>query len=94
MIGRISPVIEREAHEDEYYLDSVAVHSEYQGRGIGTELLRWFERTAVESGHHKIMLLVDEENLPAQQLYVKLGYIEDGKVEVSGHYFNRMVKEV
>ncbi|MEK3913720.1 GNAT family N-acetyltransferase [Paenibacillus sp. FSL H7-0331] len=93
-IGSTTQTIEREAREDEYYLDSIAVHSDYQGRGIGTELLRLFQQQAIELGHHKIMLLVDQENASAKQLYVKQGYNEDGVVQVSGHLFYRMIKRL
>jgi ribosomal protein S18 acetylase RimI-like enzyme len=92
-IGQLSPWIEREARQDEYYLDCVAVDSDFQGRGIGTELLHLFERNALELGYPKIMLLVDEENVPAQLLYKKLGYTEDGKIQVSGRAFYRMIKQ-
>ncbi|GFZ90505.1 N-acetyltransferase [Paenibacillus marchantiophytorum] len=92
--GSTTVSIEREAREDEYYLDSIAVHADYQGRGIGTKLLRLFEQQAAELGHDKIMLLVDLENTAAKALYVKMGYKEDGVVTVSGHLFNRMVKRL
>ncbi|OPH47148.1 acetyltransferase [Paenibacillus ferrarius] len=91
-IGSAVQTIEREAREDEYYLDSIAVHADYQGRGIGTKLLRLFEQQAAELGHDKIMLLVDQENTAAKLLYVKMGYKEDGVVTVSGHLFDRMIK--
>ncbi|SFK73944.1 Acetyltransferase (GNAT) family protein [Paenibacillus sp. 1_12] len=92
--GSTTQTIERETREDEYYLDSIAVHSDYQGKGIGTELLRLFQEQAIELGHPKIMLLVDLDNPSAKQLYVKQGYKEDGVVQVSGHLFHRMVKRL
>ncbi|MNW54566.1 putative acetyltransferase [compost metagenome] len=93
-MGGVAPVIERETKEDEYYLDSIAVDPDYQGYGIGTEMLQLFEQQASERGYDKIMLLVDQANPSARKLYVRQGYIEDGSIVVSGHVFDRMVKRV
>lgn len=92
--GVRNPVIDRETKEDEFYLDSIAVDPDYQGLGIGTELLQLFERQAVDRGYGKIMLLVDQDNSSARKLYLKQGYSENGSITVSGHVFDRMVKEV
>lgn len=92
--GMTNPIIVTEAREDEYYLDSLAVHSNYQGQGIGTEMLTVFEHRAQELGHTQIMLLVDEENTSAKRLYKKLGYTEDGMLQLSGHQFHRMIKQL
>lgn len=92
--GVRDPVIERETKEDEFYLDSIAVDSDYQGHGIGTEMLQLFERQAVDRSYPKIMLLVDQGNPSARKLYLKQGYTEDGSITVSGHVFDRMVKEI
>ncbi|ATB28998.1 GNAT family N-acetyltransferase [Melittangium boletus] len=81
-----------EAREDEYYLDSLAVDADYQGGGIGTLLLDAFERKADALGHPKIMLLVDQENTKARRLYERRGYREDGSLLLSGHVFDRMIK--
>ncbi|MBA9088170.1 ribosomal protein S18 acetylase RimI-like enzyme [Fontibacillus solani] len=91
--GVMAPVIQREAKDDEFYLDSIAVDPDYQGHGIGTEMLQLFERQASERGYDKIMLLVDQDNPAARKLYLRQGYSEDGSITVSGHIFDRMVKK-
>lgn len=92
--GVKNPVIERETKEDEFYLDSIAVDPDHQGLGIGTEMLQLFEKQAIDRSYPKIMLLVDRDNRSARKLYLKQGYKEDGSITVSGHVFDRMVKEV
>lgn len=92
--GADKPSFQREARLDEYYLDSLAVDPHDQGRGIGTELLRLFERQAAERGHRKMMLLVDRNNPSAKKLYDRMGYVADGTTTVSGHLFDRMIKQM
>ena len=82
-----------EARGDEYYLDSLAVDAGYQGLGIGTLLLDAFERKADALGYTKIMLLVDQENAKARRLYERRSYREDGSLWLSGHVFDRMIKD-
>ncbi|MFD1989253.1 GNAT family N-acetyltransferase [Paenibacillus nicotianae] len=92
--GQDPSAIIPEAREDEYYLDSLAVDSSYQGQGIGTVLIHAFEQQAQQLGHHKVMLIVDQENPKARKLYERLGYTEDGQITVNGHEFYRMIKAV
>lgn len=84
--------LDREAHEDEFYLDAVAVRADCQGQGIGTKLLQAFEQIAEEQGYGKLLLIVDIDNKAAKSLYERLGYVQDGLIMVSGHGYERMVK--
>lgn len=83
-----------EARPGEYYLDSLAVSGAYRGAGIGTRLIEAFERRAVALGWEQTMLLVEQANLKARALYERLGYREDGTIELSGHEYDRMIKSV
>jgi ribosomal protein S18 acetylase RimI-like enzyme len=83
-----------EARPGEYYLDSLAVDGAYRGAGLGTRLIEAFERRAAELGERQAMLLVDRANVKARALYERLGYREDGSIELSGHLYDRMIKPV
>ncbi|MDO3408462.1 GNAT family N-acetyltransferase [Saccharibacillus sp. CPCC 101409] len=83
-----------EARPGEYYLDSLSVDEAYRGSGLGTRLIEAFERRAAELGEARAMLLVDRANVKARALYERLGYREDGSVELSGHAYDRMAKPV
>ncbi len=52
----------------------VAVEEGFRGRGIGTSLMREFERRARESGARRITLEVRTSNEGAIRLYRRLGY--------------------
>ncbi|WP_322904662.1 GNAT family N-acetyltransferase [Paenibacillus campi] len=82
-----------EAKADEYYLDSVAVHPAFQGQGVGTLLIREFEQKALQLGHHKVLLIVDVDNIRAKALYERLGYKSDGIIEIGGRAYTRMTKQ-
>jgi ribosomal protein S18 acetylase RimI-like enzyme len=91
-LGQANPCIVPEAGESEYYLDCLAVHPDYRGKGIGTKLLAYFQRQAEEQGYPLISLLVEKDNSGAKSLYTRMGYIESGMVEISGHWYYRMLK--
>ncbi|RKN84451.1 GNAT family N-acetyltransferase [Paenibacillus ginsengarvi] len=90
--GRTDYTIAKETQPNEYYLDSVAVSDEFQGQGIGKLLMQAFEEKGKAEGHSRLSLIVEEENDRAYRLYVKMGYQEDGTLEVSGSLYRRMVK--
>lgn len=46
--------VDREAHVDEWYIDTVCVHSDFRGSGIGTALLTYAEHIAAEHGGRKL----------------------------------------
>ena len=52
----------------------LAVHPEYQGRGIGRTILENVIRYAVENQHYAITLEVRKDNINALKLYRKLGF--------------------
>lgn len=90
--GKSNVTIQKEAEDDDYYLDTVAVADAYQGRGYGKELLLAFEDKARAAGYRKLALLAEASNEPAYSIYKKLGYQSDGSVTVSGYHFQHMVK--
>ncbi|MGE3300917.1 MAG: GNAT family N-acetyltransferase, partial [Arcobacter sp.] len=52
---------EKECFEDEFYIDTVSVSPNFQGRGIAKELFSFVEKKAKELGFDKVSLLVDFE---------------------------------
>lgn len=79
-----------EAHEGEYYLDSLAVLPEYRGRGIGTALLRHGIETATRLGLLPV-LACDPDNENAYHLYCSLGFRTEGTLNIFGQAYLRMV---
>ncbi len=60
----------------ELYLDGIAVAAGHRGRGIGTALIKTFERRALANGFDTVSLEVIETNPRAKRLYARLGYDE------------------
>jgi GNAT superfamily N-acetyltransferase len=65
-------------------LDHLEVPGPFQGRGIGTALIRAAEGTARQLGHERIALGVGLDNPKARRLYERLGYGDWGQGTVVG----------
>lgn len=59
-------------------INGLAVVPERQGQGIGTTIIRVAEQLAARRGHHRIGLGVDDHNVRAAALYLRLGYGDTG----------------
>jgi len=57
-----------------FYIDTVSVRRDEQGKGIGRALIEAACAQARARGHRYISLLVDKENPSAQRLYDRLGF--------------------
>ena len=55
-------------------IDELYIRDEFQGMGIGTQLLEFVEETYTDC--QAILLMVNEENKFAKKLYSKQGYKE------------------
>ena len=84
----------KEAEEDEYYLDALAVHPSFRGQGLGTALLRHVQKKARKNGFKKTSLLVEHGNMSAYRLYRKIGYKAAGEVRMKHMLFTKLVKMV
>ncbi len=60
---------------DEWYIDGIAVEQGSRGKGIGTGLMGFMEKTALKKGIQKITLEVINTNPGALNLYKRLGFI-------------------
>ncbi|WP_019885114.1 GNAT family N-acetyltransferase [Streptomyces purpureus] len=59
---------------DHLYLDTIAVHPQAQGTGLGRTLLRWVEAHARELGVPEVRLLTNAMMWENQKLYERYGY--------------------
>ena len=63
------------------YLHVVAVKKELRGKGLGKQLMNFFEEMAfVEDNSSKAFLVVGSFNTDAKKLYERLGYVQVGEV--------------
>lgn len=63
------------------------VAAEWRGRGVGTALVRAAIDQARRWGAHKVALQLWPHNQSARALYVKLGFVEEGRLR--RHYRRR-----
>ena len=68
--------------EEVIVVHTLAIHPEYAGKGIGTQLLEFAKSYSLEKGMKAIRLDTSIGNTPAQMLYEKCGYIETGVVDL------------
>lgn len=59
---------------DEIHIGTIAVHPDYQRRGIGAALLAVGLREGIARGGKVAHLEVRKSNLPAQRLYARFGF--------------------
>ena len=59
---------------DEIHINNLAVRAEYQGRGLGTALLKHVLETGASRGAARATLEVRRSNAPALRLYERLGF--------------------
>ena len=58
---------------------AIALYEEYWGLGIGTAMIDYMTELAGKVGWHQMDLEVVAENVQAQALYKKCGFIESGR---------------
>ena len=63
---------------DEFYLNNIAVHSDFQRRHIGRSLIEHVKNRLQSQNIQRIYLEVSEKNKPAQQLYESMGFQKKG----------------
>jgi ribosomal protein S18 acetylase RimI-like enzyme len=71
--------IEDETQAGEIYIDSLGVNPTRQGKGIGTQVLKFLINEYVHKQNQTLGLLVDDNNPDAKRLYLKLGFNTVGK---------------
>ncbi len=76
-----------------FYLESLYVLPEFQGRGIGTELLKIVEQKAVSQHHSSLWLGVMVQNIPSLEWYRKLGFqfVEESPFQMGKTVVNHLI---
>ncbi|RIL71321.1 N-acetyltransferase [Staphylococcus devriesei] len=83
-----TPLPLKEAHDDEWYIETVATFPEFRGQGIATQL---FEYLINSYPNYKWSLSCDYDNPKARKLYEWLGFIWTEDINLYGHNYLHMV---
>ncbi|MCD9577300.1 GNAT family N-acetyltransferase [Flavobacterium soyae] len=75
---------EPETRAGEFYIDSLGVNPNHQGKGIGSKILRFLIAEYVHKNKQTLGLLVEEDNPLAKNLYLKLGFKVVGEKTLVG----------
>ena len=70
---------EDETQAGEYYIDSLGVNRNQQGKGIGSKVLQFLIDEYVHRRNQTLGLLVEEANPNAKRLYLRLGFESVGR---------------
>jgi ribosomal protein S18 acetylase RimI-like enzyme len=84
--------LEQEAEDDEWYVDALAVLSNWSRKGIGTCLLQRTEQQAHQHHYPNIALHVAQDNKQALNLYAQLHYVVTQQTFLYQRPYVRMVK--
>ena len=76
----------------EFYLDSMAILSDYRGVGIGKMLMRDRVGYAFSNGFQKVTLLVDKDKPHLQKYYESVGFAFSEEMFVFGSCYYKLVK--
>jgi N-acetylglutamate synthase-like GNAT family acetyltransferase len=82
--SEIIAVLELVLKEDSLYIDTVAVQSSHQSRGLGRQLLQFAETRARELGLNAMTLFTNERYMALLEMYTRLGYVETHRIPVQG----------
>lgn len=86
--------IGKEAHEDEYYIDTICVASEARGKGIGTLLLQFAIDQTKKHGFTKLSLNVETNKEQTIRLYERTGFVITEPWSILDEPFHHMVKKI
>ena len=71
--------------EQSLLLDNVAVHPDYQGRGLGRKLIELAAAEALRLGFSSIILYTNVQMTENINLYKKLGFVETERKQEKGY---------
>lgn len=79
-----------ETQAGEFYIDTLAVAPQYQGKGIGKALLEFAIEEFVKKRQQTLGLLVEKDNDKAKRLYEKLGFEVVEQIDIFGKVMEHM----
>jgi len=85
---------EPETGPGEFYLDTISVAPELQGKGIGKQLITAGINRASAFGHEKAGLLVEVNNPGALKLYQKMGFEIESEITFIGGLYYHMIRTI
>ena len=74
--------------------DSIYVHGDHRGNGIGAALLERLIEAARDGGFHSIMALIDGDNAVSVRLHERFGFRHVGTFREVGYKFDRWLDVV
>ncbi|QKE71708.1 GNAT family N-acetyltransferase [Arthrobacter citreus] len=83
--------VDREADDEDFYIDTLSVHPDYQGKGIGTELLNGLLSFAKDKGVTRVSLNVDQDKPSVRRLYEKVGFKYEKVRYIMNHPYDYLV---
>lgn len=86
--------VDLETVGEEWYLDTIVVHSNYRGRGIARKLIQAAINKSFQNNCILVGLNVDKNNPKAKKLYEKLGFSTVTEVKLSNHLYEHMQYEI
>src|SRR5690606_6514914 len=81
---------EDETQAGEYYIDSVGVHPDRQGEGIGSKVFEFLINTYLHERKQTVGLLVDKDNPTEKSLYLTPGFKSVGDKTLAGKELEHM----
>ena len=70
------------------FLTMIHLTEGYKGRGIGTQVMNYWE-SEMKKQHHKMVMTSTQIDEEAQHFYRKLGYVERGSLFLDGTPFHQ-----
>lgn len=83
---------ENETVSGEWYLDTLVIDPNFRRRGVASALIEHAFKVAKEMDFKRIGLNCEMDNVPAYNLYKKVGFKQVTQLVLSGHVYWHMVK--
>lgn len=84
----------QEAWPNEWYLEMIAVNPNYQGNGIGKNLINNVLKIAKQNQKNVVSLNVDIDNVKAKTIYESQGFVIEKKIKIDKHNYYHMLKNI